>query len=172
MDSSSSSSDSRFIYDVFISFRGQDTRQSFVSHLHAAFSNARINTFVDNKLILKGAELGSELLGLQKLPRAIEKSRISIVVFSKNYTESIWCLNELEKIMECRTNHGQVVIPVFYDVPPSVVRLQQGAFGKSLQETAENRYLDRELRENVLSSWRTALTEAANFSGWDVTNYR
>ncbi|PNX64707.1 disease resistance protein (TIR-NBS-LRR class), partial [Trifolium pratense] len=161
--SSSSYSNPQWVYDVFLSFRGKDTRSNFVSHLHAALSNAGINAFVDYKLH-KGTDLGPELMG------AIEKSHISIIVFSKTYIESTWCLNELEKIMECRRTHGHVVMPVFYDIDPSVVRHQQGAFGKTLQATAKKRYLERELRENVLSSWSSSLTQAANLSGWDVTN--
>ncbi|MCI08876.1 TMV resistance protein N, partial [Trifolium medium] len=160
--SSSSSSDSRFIYDVFINFRGEDTRKSFVSHLYAALLNAGIKTYYDDELLLKGTELGAPLW------ETIEKSRISIVVFSKNYAESSWCLNELAKIMECRTTHGQVVIPVFYDVDPSDVRHQRGALGETLQETAKN----RKLGENVLSSWMKAINEAAMLSGWNVTNCR
>ncbi|PNX85428.1 putative disease resistance protein (TIR-NBS-LRR class), partial [Trifolium pratense] len=160
--SSSSSSDSRYIYDVFINFRGEDTRKSFVSHLYAAFSNAGINAFNDVEPLLKGTEVEAELL------RAIENSRISIVVFSTNFAGSIWCLNELEKIMQCRENHGQVVIPVFYDVDPSDVRRQQGAFGETLQQTAKS----RKLGENVLSRWRTALIEATSLSGWHLGNSR
>ncbi|XP_058746889.1 disease resistance protein RUN1-like [Vicia villosa] len=70
-----------YIHDVFINFRGKDTRQSFVSHLNAGLTNAGIKTYIDNQLH-KGTELGPEL------SRAIKSSRISILVFSKNYTES------------------------------------------------------------------------------------
>ncbi|XLR61900.1 hypothetical protein S83_012572, partial [Arachis hypogaea] len=51
--------------------------------------------------------------------KAIEDSRISIVVFSKSYGNSTWWLKELEKIMECRSSKGQKVVPVFYGVDPS-----------------------------------------------------
>ncbi|XP_058743464.1 disease resistance protein RUN1-like [Vicia villosa] len=166
MDSFSSSSNRQWINDVFINFRGEDTRKSFVSHLHAALSNAGINTYIDNQLH-KGQELGPEL------SRAIEWSHISIVVFSKRYTESYWCLNELKKVMECHRNHGQLVLPIFYDVDPSVVRRQSGDFGEALLSTAEKSYSSGEERmEYVLSKWRSALTQAANLSGWDVNNCR
>jgi len=66
--------------------------------------------------------------------------------------------------MQCHRAHGQLVVPVFYDVDPSVVRHQKGAFGKALKSTAKDRYLER--------SWRSALTQAANLSGWDVNNCR
>ncbi|CAI8608152.1 unnamed protein product [Vicia faba] len=102
------SSDHPWIYDVFINFRGEETRHNIVSHLYVALSNAGINTFLDNKNLTKGEELGPELM------RAIEGSKISIVVLSVNYTNSSWCLNELLHIMECRKKYGQIVLPVFY----------------------------------------------------------
>jgi hypothetical protein len=166
--SSSSTSNPQWIYDVFINFRGTDTRQSFVSHLDAALTNAGINTFIDRQLH-KGTELTPELLG------AIEKSHISILVFSKNYTQSSWCLNELQKVMECHRTHGQVVVPVFYDVDPSVVRHQKGDFGQVLIDTAKRVYFQlggEEKMENVVSNWKIALTQAASLSGWDVPSCR
>ncbi|MCI40243.1 TMV resistance protein N-like, partial [Trifolium medium] len=53
------------------------------------------------------------------LNRAIEESQIAVIVFSRNYGDSRWCLDELVKIMECHRTIGQVVLPVFYDVDPS-----------------------------------------------------
>lgn len=161
----SSSSNPGWIHDVFINFRGKDTRKTFVSHLYAALTNAGINTYID-RMLHKGTKLGPELLG------AIERSHISILVFSKRYTESSWCLQELDKVMECHRTHGQVVVPIFYNVDPSVLRHQKGAFGKALQSTARKLYSERELREKALLSWKNALTQASNLSGWDVTNYR
>ncbi|GAU26182.1 hypothetical protein TSUD_354040 [Trifolium subterraneum] len=155
----SSSSDHPWIYDVFISFRGKDTRQIFVSHLYAGLSNAGIHTFLDDEKLRKGNKLGAEL------ERAIEGSKISIVVLSPNYAESSWCLNELVHIMECQKTYGQVVIPVFYYVDPTFVRKQTGEFGKILQVTARK-------KEVLMSKWRTALNDVANLSGWDAKNIR
>ncbi|KAM7473384.1 hypothetical protein LguiB_020627 [Lonicera macranthoides] len=55
------------------------------------------------------------------LLKAIEESNFAIVVFSKNYASSLWCLDELVKIMECssKSPKGQTVMPIFYDVKPS-----------------------------------------------------
>jgi hypothetical protein len=155
----SSSSDHPWIYDVFISFRGKDSRQNFVSHLYAGLSNAGIHTFLDDDKLRKGKKLGAEL------ERAIEGSKISIVVLSPNYAESSWCLNELVHIMECQKTYGQVVIPVFYYVDPTFVRKQTGEFGKILQVTARK-------KEVLMSKWRTALNDVANLAGWDAKNIR
>ncbi|PNX97809.1 disease resistance protein (TIR-NBS-LRR class) [Trifolium pratense] len=147
------SSDHPWTYDVFINFRGEDTRRSFVSILYAGLSNAGIRTFLDNEELIKGDELGPAL------KKAIEESHIAIVVLSKNYAESSWCLDELVHIMECRDYYGQVVIPVFYDIDPSDVRKQTGNFGEALKVTARK-------KQDRLSEWRTALTQVANISGY------
>ena len=44
---SSSSSDREF--DVFLSFRGTDTRNTFTGHLNTALKSKGIRTFIDDK---------------------------------------------------------------------------------------------------------------------------
>ncbi|KAL2318271.1 hypothetical protein Fmac_032147 [Flemingia macrophylla] len=147
-------------YDVFINFRGKDARRKFVCHLYRALStNAGVNTFLDEETLHRGAELG-------ELMRVIEGSQIAVVVFSKAYTESSWCLLELEKIIECNKNKGLILLPVFYYIEPSHVRDQKGAFGKKLKATAQN------TDSGALSRWSHALREATRFSGLHVRNYR
>ncbi|CAK8560093.1 unnamed protein product [Lathyrus sativus] len=165
--SSSSSTSHPWIYDVFINFRGEDTRDSIVSHLYAALSNAGINTFIDNKNLSKGKEVGPEL------KRAIEGSQISIVVLSVNYANSSWCLGELLHIMECRKTYGQFVLPVFYGVEPSAVRRQSGLLREALKASARSVELSnpKGKKEDLFYKWRTALTEVANLSGWDSRSF-
>ncbi|XP_022641780.1 TMV resistance protein N-like isoform X2 [Vigna radiata var. radiata] len=163
-ESSSPSAKSEWIYDVFINFRGVDTRKKFVSHLHSSLSKAGVKTFLDEENLLKGMEL-------QELLRAIQVSQIAIVVFSKRYAESSWCLDELQKIFQCRQTCGLRVVPVFYYVEPSEVRHQTGDFGDALRAAAESSYAGEHL-EFALSSWRRTLTDAANLSGWNATDRR
>ncbi|RZC19785.1 TMV resistance protein N [Glycine soja] len=138
LESSSSSFSkpkSQWTYDVFINFRGEDTRRSFVCHLNCALSKAGVKTFLDEENLHKGMKL-------DELMTAIEGSQIAIVVFSKSYTESTWCLRELEKVIECNETYGQSVLPVFYNIDPSVVRHrdEKHDFGKVLKSTAEKNY--------------------------------
>ncbi|KAJ9128650.1 hypothetical protein P3X46_034651 [Hevea brasiliensis] len=86
-------------YDVFLSFRGQDTRDNFTRHLHEALCHKKIKTFTDNNLE-RGEEITPALL------RTIEESMISIIIFSKNHASSPWCLDEMVKILECKENFG------------------------------------------------------------------
>ena len=95
-------------YDVFLSFRGQETRNTFTAHLYYALCNKGINAFIDDKLE-RGEHITSQLY------RVIEDSRISLLIFSENYARSIYCLDELVKILECKESKGQVVFPVFYN---------------------------------------------------------
>nr|XP_028945998.1 disease resistance protein TAO1-like [Malus domestica] len=121
------------LYEVFISFRGEDTRKNFTGHLHEALTKAGINAFIDDEL-RRGEDITTELV------QAIQGSRISIIVFSRRYSDSSWCLEELVKIMECRRMLGQLVLPIFYDVDPSHVRKQTSSFAQSfLKHTDEKR---------------------------------
>nr|XP_028955007.1 TMV resistance protein N-like [Malus domestica] len=162
MDTSTSSSSSlkRWKYDVYLSFRGQDTCKNFTSHLYQALTRAGLRTFIDDHALEKGKSPGISLT------RAIEESKTSIIIFSKSYAESRLCLDELAEIMECRRTLGQIVVPVFYDVDPSDVRKQTGTFATA--------FLKHEMQfdevKEKLQLWRDALTEAANLSGFDVGN--
>ncbi|KAK2978161.1 hypothetical protein RJ640_016175, partial [Escallonia rubra] len=147
---------------------GIDTRFTFTDHLYTALVGAGWNTFRDEEEIDRGEEIELEL------KKAIPDSRCSVVVFSENYASSVWCLDELVMIMERRRTSNHVVIPVFYHVDPSVVRYQQGSFGKALA-TQEERFKARkrgsedDWRERT-KGWREALKNAAGLGGLDLKN--
>ena len=154
--SSSSTSIRQYNFDVFLSFRGEDTRYNFTDHLFVNLKRVGIKTFRDDQL-KRGEEIKLELL------KTIEDSRISIVVFSKDYAQSKWCLDELAKIMECREEMEQIVFPVFYHVDPSDVRNQKtGSFGEALS------IHERTVDEKKVQRWKDSLTKASNLSGFHV----
>ncbi|KAH9782269.1 ADP-ribosyl cyclase/cyclic ADP-ribose hydrolase [Citrus sinensis] len=148
-------------YDVFVSFRGEDTRDNFTSHLYSALSRQNIQTFIDDQLN-RGDEISESLVN------AIEASAISVIVFSEGYASSRWCLDELVKILECKKEYAQIVIPVFCRVDPSDARSQTGPFGISFSK------LEERFKENTekLRTWRKALKEAASLSGFHSLNIR
>ena len=148
------------MHDVFLSFRGEDTRKNFIDHLYAALIQAGIHTFMDSDQLQCGKEIPLELL------KAIRGSKISIIVFSKNYASSTWCLDELVDILQCKKTRGQLVLPIFYDVDPSDVRKQTGSFAEAFARHAERFVAEIE----KLEIWKAALTEVADISGWDLQN--
>ncbi|XP_050160118.1 disease resistance protein RUN1-like isoform X1 [Malus sylvestris] len=157
--SSDSNTFRSYRYDVFLSFRGEDTRKTFTDHLYTALNNAGFLTFRDDDELERGEDIKP---GLQK---AIQQSRTSVVVFSKDYASSSWCLDELVLILERkRTTSDHVVLPVFYDVDPSHVRKQTGSVGKAFARSQKNQSPEK------VQGWRKALAEIADLAGMVLQN--
>nr|GEU88201.1 disease resistance protein [Tanacetum cinerariifolium] len=103
--SSNSSVQKSFKYDVFLSFRGEDTRKNFVDHLYEALKDKGIYTCKDDVKIQKGKRISDDLF------KSIEDSKFYIIVVSKNYASSSWCLEELVKIMKCHEISDHTAYP-------------------------------------------------------------
>ncbi|XP_030941090.1 TMV resistance protein N-like [Quercus lobata] len=164
---SSSSSSPYRKYDVFLSFRGQDTRLDFTSHLYNALDQKGIYTFIDNKLP-RGETISPEL------SKAIEESHFAIIILSTNYASSKWCLIELTKIVECMKQNKLTILPVFYHVNPSDARNQMGILASGNQTFAEAfAKHERDPKVNIenLQAWKAALKEVGNISGWHVQKH-
>ncbi|CAL2279992.1 unnamed protein product [Prunus armeniaca] len=159
--SNTSSSSSGYRYHVFLSFRGKDTRKTFTDHLYTAFVNAGFRTFRDDDELERGQGIKPEL------EKAIKQSQSCVIVFSKDYAFSEWCLDELVMILERNKRSGSqehVVLPIFYDVDPSQVRRQTGSLAKAFAAHQKNQSLDR------VSRWRAALEEVADVAGMVLQN--
>ena len=150
----SSSTAPRWKYDVFLSFRGEDTRNTFTDLIYDALIKMGINTFKDDEKLEKGKPISD-------LFKKIEESRFAVVIFSKDYASSTWCLDEVAKIVQCEKEMGMTILPVFYDVEPSDVRSANGTYAVALIEL-ENRFKDK------VETWRAALTHVSYISGWPV----
>ncbi|XP_056173308.1 disease resistance protein L6-like [Syzygium oleosum] len=147
-------------YDVFLSFRGPDTREGFTDHLYNRLVDAGIRAFRDDNELRQGEKIGPDLLA------AIENSKILIPVLSVNYGSSKWCLDELVRIMECKNNcTGHLVLPIFYKVEPAHVRHQNGSFGDAFR-TRERRF-----DSTILEKWKQALKEVSDLKGWEAKGY-
>ncbi|CAL9227083.1 unnamed protein product [Arabidopsis halleri] len=150
MDSSSRS----WRFNVFPSFCGEDLRKTFLSHFLKELKRKGISTFIDNE-IKRSHSIAPELV------QAIRDSRISVILLSKNYASSSWCLNELLEIISSKEEIGQTVMTVFYEVDPSHVRKQTGDFGKVFEETCVGKSVD------VIQRWTRALIDVSNLAGVD-----
>ncbi|KAL3745708.1 hypothetical protein ACJRO7_014774 [Eucalyptus globulus] len=115
-------------YDVFGSFTGQDTRKDFVDHLYDRLLREEVRVFKDDEKLLLGEEYELSLL------EAIGHSKIAIPILSEDYPSSPWCLRELAQMVECHKKTGQIIMPVFYQVTPSVVKNRSDGYGKATDE--------------------------------------
>ncbi|XP_042485512.1 TMV resistance protein N-like [Macadamia integrifolia] len=160
---SDDSSSSGWDYEVFLSFRGEDTRTNFTDHLYNALLDKGIHTFRDNEALRIGEKIRPALLS------AIQQSKIAIIIFSKDYASSKWCLDELAEIAESMKERGQgqiKVMPVFYNVDPSEVRNQTGRYGNAFREHEKKSDQDQE----ILKQWKKALEKVGELKGCDLKN--
>ena len=141
----------RYRWDVFLSFRGEDTCHGFTDRLYRQLTLNGVRTFRDDEELERGEEINPSLV------EAIEDSAATITVISRRYADSRWCLEELARVVDYR----KLLLPVFYQVDPSHVRKQKGPF--------EQDFLNLEERFGVkmVARWRRAMEKAGGISGWD-----
>ncbi|KAD3068995.1 hypothetical protein E3N88_36875 [Mikania micrantha] len=149
-------------YDVFLSFRGEDTRTGFASHLYEALIRKGIRTYKDDKSLHTGEFIAPELL------EAIKTSRFAIVIISSNFATSKWCLEEIKKAVDCMEQGKLIVIPVFYHVSPSDVRHQSNCF----EQGFAIHVADPEITQLKVATWRSAFAKVGAIKGFHVTPHR
>nr|XP_048319578.1 disease resistance protein Roq1-like [Ziziphus jujuba var. spinosa] len=144
-------------YEVFLSFRGEDTREGFTRYLYNALCQKHINTYKDDENLESGHKI-SEIMD------TIKESKICIIVFSKDFASSTWCLDEVLWWQR----GGNDMIPIFYGIEPSIVRKQEQSYAESLGKHEQH------FKDNMdkMQHWRDALSEVAALSGYDSKNTR
>ncbi|KAF8035624.1 hypothetical protein BT93_C1610 [Corymbia citriodora subsp. variegata] len=148
-------------YQVFLSFRGSDTRHGFTDCLYHALVGAGIHVFRDDDELRVGEVIGGELL------RAIDDSILYIPIFSQSYATSKWCLRELARIVEntdaSSRSEGikKKILPIFLDVEPDDVKLKTSLYRGALLEH------EKKVPDEV-EAWRKALVQVDEIKGWNL----
>ncbi|KAK7243137.1 hypothetical protein RIF29_37924 [Crotalaria pallida] len=142
----------RLRWDVFLSFRGTDTRDTFTQSLYDSLHSHGVRAFRDDDGLDRGDDIAESLL------EAIDDSAASIVIISPNYASSHWCLEELAKICDCK----RLILPVFYKVDPSDVRKQRGPFEEGFR-CHEARF---QKQKGKVAKWREAMKKVGGIAGF------
>ena len=150
-------------FEVFLSFRGEDTRYNFLGYLYEALIQKGFHTFIYDENLDGGESISQELL------KVISESRFAIVIISNNYASSTWCLDELAHIIHCKNETGIKVLPIFYHVNPSEVRRQMETFEQEIFE--RECHFFKEFKKRV-EKWGYALSEVSNLAGFYLNNTR
>ncbi|KAK4775334.1 hypothetical protein SAY86_010269 [Trapa natans] len=148
-------------YEVFLNFRGPDTRKVFTNVLYEALVDAEVNVFKDYDDIQRGEKFGCEIL------RAIDESVIFVAIFSRNYASSKWCLIELSKMFESMEERpsgscNKKILPVFYDVGADDVKLRTQLYTDALLKHEKNQ------SPETVHRWKEALRKAGNIMGYEI----
>ncbi|XP_060673830.1 TMV resistance protein N-like [Ziziphus jujuba] len=151
---SSSSYSSQEKYEVFLDFRGEDTRDRFSGHLYHALRQKHILTYKDDENLESGHEIS-------KIMEAIRESKICIIVFSQDFASSTWCLDEVVRILDCKRDGNDFIITIVYEIDPSIVRKQNKSYAYAFTKH-EERF---KASMDKVQRWRDALKEVAGLSG-------
>nr|QSS76866.1 flax rust resistance protein [Linum usitatissimum] len=144
-------------YEVFLSFRGPDTREQFTDFLYQFLRRYKIHTFRDDDELRKGKEIGPNLL------RAIDQSKIYVPIISSGYADSKWCLMELAEIVRRQEEDPRrIILPIFYMVDPSDVRHQTGCYKKAFRKHANK------FHGQTIQNWKDALKKVGDLKGWHI----
>ncbi|XP_049931215.1 disease resistance protein Roq1-like [Nymphaea colorata] len=117
--------------------RGEDTRKCFIGHLYEELEENGISTIIDSRKLEKGEDI-------EKLFEYIERSKIFVLVLSKCFAESKWCLKEVTKSVEC----GKEIMPALaWKLPVLEIAVDiYAAVAKSLAERKKGNQLTEFLR--------------------------
>ncbi len=145
------------MFDVFLNHRGPDVKGGFASHLHQALQEAGCRPFLDKLALEKGQP------GQKKIFEALGCASVHVAIFSEDYAGSEYCLDELCAMLESK----KPIIPVFYDVSPSVLRCEahDGPYTKAILKNHGRR------SASEVKKWKQALRTAADLNGFKLVDY-
>ena len=95
----------------------------------------------------------------ERIEHAIKKAPVAVVIFSESFTQSVWCMRELDVMLH---SPGTTVLPIFYDVRASEVRFPESGRLKDGFEKLSGRH-----KKVVIEGWRANLQQASTLMGWE-----
>ncbi|KAM7481221.1 hypothetical protein LguiB_005804 [Lonicera macranthoides] len=146
----------KYNYDIFFSLSHRD--RSSTDYLYKTLKDSGVRVFRDGDSIERSKDIRSEV------KKAIELSRLCIVVLSKSYASSTWCLDQLVMMIECKRN---AILPIFYD--------QKRRIGEEFaryeeQLKVETDYQRKEKLTDKIQGWSDALSFASDLPGFVLQN--
>ncbi|KAF8035986.1 hypothetical protein BT93_C1876 [Corymbia citriodora subsp. variegata] len=140
-------------YQVFLNFRGLDTRHGFTDFLYHGLVDAGVCVFKEDDEL----HIGENLL------HVINNSILYIPIFSRTYASSKRCLQELALIVDniSKSKDKKHILPIFLDVEPEDVKLRTQLYSTAIEKHQED--FPKEVQ-----AWRHALAEVDEIEGWNV----
>jgi hypothetical protein len=110
-------------YDVFINHRGPDVKETFTNDLYNCLCSCGFRVFLDKKELMSGLRIASQI------EVTIQYTHFYVAIFSLNYAQSSWCLNQLK----LKVRSGNTILPLFYKVRCSDLQCpKDGVYVESL----------------------------------------
>lgn len=158
-------------YDVFLNHRGPDLKDTFANDLYRALNSRGLRVFLDKPEMHVGHQITPQI------ESAIRVASVQVAIFSKTYLESRWCLDELILMVDCFITGRATIIPVFYDLEPSVLRHKWNHEARGNLQNKKN--YDSQVHEQnrpryesrTIENWERALFRVAGTSGLELKNY-
>lgn len=128
-------------------------RGGFVEFLYEGLADSGIIAFIDRC----GIEIGEHIM--PKILQVIGHTQICIPIFSRDFASSRSCLKEVEKMVEC----DRTIMPIFYDVSPSVVGEQKESYQQSFRD-----HEGKGVPLTTINNWKKALQIVSRRRGWEL----
>lgn len=149
-------------FDVFLSFRGSDTRHGFTDVLYRSLVDHGVRTFLDEEELSDGEYIKKQL------PESIKLSKIGIPILSEDYASSKPCLRELAQMVEWRKEGRMIIMPVYFLITAWDVEMKDGR-GPYADKIAAHK--EKGVDPDTVQKWVDALKEVTSVKGRQLTEY-
>ncbi|KAM7477965.1 hypothetical protein LguiA_026178 [Lonicera macranthoides] len=146
----------KYSYDIFFSLSHLDGNST--DYLYKDLVGSGLRIFREGDPIERSEDIESDL------KKAIQRSKFCVVVLSKSYASSKWCLDQLVMMIECRRS---AILPLFCDEKG---RIGEGFARFEDQLKLETDYQRCENLRDKIQGWSGALSFASDLPGFVLQN--